>query len=206
MGRGAANQARVGDAGEANPRNMARLGEDTLEIPDRLGGFRKMVGEKATTVVLGEDAGEAPFVALKGANIKNIHHKDVAGLGTIDPDWSTQDVDNFEVHILNVLGIVIIFDLAIGPVLALDPKHISWVDRSNGGDVRVPAVVPRHLLLIHGLGQINLEQSFWHRTCQVRNNLIQSDPCAGHGNDCYRCGGMGLFLSLGAIIEVSAPT
>ena len=69
MGRGAANQAGVGDAGEADPRNVARLGVDTLKIPDRLGGVGEMVGEKATAVVLGEDAGETPFVALKGANI-----------------------------------------------------------------------------------------------------------------------------------------
>jgi len=115
-------------------------------------------------------------------------------------------VDNFEVYILNVLGIVIVFDLTIGPVFALDPKHISWVDRSNSRDVWVPAVVPRHLLLIHGLGEINLEQSFWHRAGPVRCNLIQSDPCGWHGNGCYPCDGMGLFLSLGAIIEVSAPT
>jgi hypothetical protein len=46
-------------------------------------------------------------------------------------------VDNLEVDIFNVLGIVIVFDLAIGPVLALDPKNISRVDRGNGGDVWV---------------------------------------------------------------------
>ena len=37
-------------------------------------------------------------------------------------------MNHFEVHISNVLGIVIVLDLTVGPVLALNPEHLAWVD------------------------------------------------------------------------------
>ena len=162
VGGGAADQAGVGDAGETHAGDVAGGGVDPFKIPDRLGGLWEVVGEKAAAIFLGEDTGKSPFVAPQRTHIQDVDHQDVAGLGTIHPDRPAQHVNHLQVHIGDVLGVVVVLDLAIRPVFALDPEHISGVDGGHGRNVRVPAVMTWHFLLIHRLGQINLEKCFWH--------------------------------------------
>ena len=168
LGRGAADQARVGDAGETHTGNVAGGGVDALQIPDGFGGLGVVIGEEATAVLLGEDARESPFIALQGADIKNVDHQDVAGLGPIDPDRSTQDVNNLQIDIFDVFGVVVVLDLAIGPVLAFDPEHITRIHRGHGRNLGMPAVMPGHVLLIHRLGEIDGEEGFWHRETEAQ--------------------------------------
>ena len=94
--------------------------------------------------------------------VQDVNHKDVARLGTIHPDRPTEYVNNLKIDIGDVLGIVVVFDLAVGPVFAFDAEDIAWVNGCNSWNVRMPAVMTGHLLLIHRFRQINLEQGLWH--------------------------------------------
>lgn len=168
MGGGAADQARVGDAGETNAGNVAGGGVDAFQIPDGLGSLGVVIGEETTTVLLGEDAREAPLIPLQGTDIKDVHHQDVAGLGAVDPDRAAENVNDLEIHILDVLGVVVVLDLAVGPVLAFDPEHVTRIHGGHGRDFRMPAVVPGHVLLIHRLGEIDGEECFGHRETEAQ--------------------------------------
>ena len=158
----------MGDAGETHTGNVTGGGVDAFQIPDGLGGLGVVIGEEATTVFLGEDARETPLITLQSADIKNVDHQDVSGLGPIDPDWPTKDMDDLQIDIFNVCGVVVVLDLAIGPVLAFDPEHVTRIHRSHGRDFGMPAVVPRHVLLIHRFGEIDGKECFWHRDTEVQ--------------------------------------
>lgn len=123
-----------------------------------------MIGEEAATILLGEDTGETPLISLQSPDIQDVNHEDVAGLSTVDPDRAAQNMHDLEIHLLDVGRIIVITDLAIGPVLAFDAEHIAWIHRDHSRNIGMPAVVPRHLLLIHRLGQVDLEKCFWHRS------------------------------------------
>lgn len=128
MGWGTADQAGVGDAGETDPGDVPGAGVDPLEIPDGLGRLGVVIREEAPAILLGEDAGESPFVSLEGPDIENIHHQNVARLSSVHPDRPTQDMDDFKIHIGDILRIIVVLDLAIGPVFAFDPEHIPGID------------------------------------------------------------------------------
>jgi len=54
-------RARVDQAGEAHAGDVARLREDAVELPARLGGLREVVGQEAAAVLAVERAREAPL-------------------------------------------------------------------------------------------------------------------------------------------------
>jgi hypothetical protein len=62
-----------------------------------------------------------------------------------------------QLDVLDVSRIVVVLDLAVRPVLALDAEDVARFDRDDGRNVGVPAVVSGDLLLRHRLRQIDLE-------------------------------------------------
>ena len=121
-----------------------------------------MIGEEATTIFFGKDSGKAPFITLKCTHFENINNQNVSWLCAVHPNGSAEDVNHLQVHIFNVFWIIIIFDLAIRPVFAFNPEGVARIHRCHGWNVWVPSVMARHFLLIHWLGQINIEKRFGH--------------------------------------------
>lgn len=105
---------------EAHPGQMAGAAEDALEVPDRLGGLWVDVVEKPATVFFGEDAGEAPGLVLKGLDVLDLDEQDVAWFGVFDLKGSAEVVDFSQVDVADVVGAVVVADLAAGPVDAFD--------------------------------------------------------------------------------------
>ena len=70
-----------------------------MEVPDRLVRVREVVGQEAAAVGLGEDAGVAPALAGRFADllrdraeVEDVHDEQVAGLGALDTDRATEHV------------------------------------------------------------------------------------------------------------------
>src|SRR6266511_4224541 len=101
----------VGNAGVADAGQMPRGGVLPVEVPDRLVGVREVVGQEPAGVGLGEDAGVPPTLAGGGpdllghrAEVEDVHHQEVAGLGALDLDGAAEHMGNREVHVPNVIG------------------------------------------------------------------------------------------------------
>jgi hypothetical protein len=103
----------VGDAGVADPGDVPGGGVLTVEVPDRLVGVREVVGEEASAVDLGEDACVAPSLAgrvaaflrrLNGAEVQDVHDKQVTGFGALDLDRTAEHVRFEQVHISHVVS------------------------------------------------------------------------------------------------------
>ena len=121
--RGTADQSGMGQAGKPHARDVPRRGVDAVEVPDGLGRVGIMVGEEATAVIAGEDAGESPLVAPQAADVEDVDDQDVARLGPLDFDRSAQHVHDGQVDVADVVRAVVVLDLAVGPVLAFDPER-----------------------------------------------------------------------------------
>jgi len=74
----------VDKAGEFHTGNVAGTGKHALEIPDGFLRLGEMLGKKTTAILLGEEAVETPQAVVEGADIEDIHHQQVAGLGALD--------------------------------------------------------------------------------------------------------------------------
>jgi hypothetical protein len=61
--------------------------EDALEIPDSLRRLRIDLIEEATSVVFGEDTGEAPRLVLQWLNVLDLYEENVARFSTFDLEW-----------------------------------------------------------------------------------------------------------------------
>ena len=68
-----------------------------------------------------------------------------------------------EVDVAHVVGRVVVADLGVGPVAALDPDLLPGPDHHRDGHVRVPPVVPGNRLVTHRLGLVDAEHHIWHR-------------------------------------------
>jgi len=79
----AADQTRVDQAGVFHARHVATLGEHAVEVPDGLLRQREVVGQEAATVLLTEEAVETPLAVVLGADVEQVHHQQVAGLGAL---------------------------------------------------------------------------------------------------------------------------
>src|SRR5690606_31911065 len=62
----------------------------------------------------------------------------------------------------DVVGRVVVADLAVRPLLALDADVGARLDRHGGRDVRVPPVVARYRLVPHGLALVDAEHDLRH--------------------------------------------
>ena len=94
-----------------------------------------MLVEKAAAIFQGEDAGEAPLRILEPADVVDVDHQQIAGLGPLDPERPAQIVHLGQVDIPDVIGRVVILDLPAGPVVALDPKLVARLEHFDDGDV-----------------------------------------------------------------------
>lgn len=111
----------MGNAGELDARDVARGGIDALEVPDGLARFTVEIGGKETAAIgLVKDAGEAPGAVRKGLHVENINDEDIAWLGAFDFKGPAEIVDPRQVDVVNVVGVVGVFDLAAGPFVCLD--------------------------------------------------------------------------------------
>ncbi len=146
-----AEQAGVGDPGVADARDVPRGGLLSAEVPDRLVRVGIVVGEEAAAVDLGEDAGVAPTLAGRVADllrhraeVEDVDDEQVAGLGALDRDRTGQHVAAVELDVADIVRRVVVPDLGVGPLAALDADRRAGRDRRCGRDVRVPAVVAGH--------------------------------------------------------------
>jgi hypothetical protein len=122
-----------------------------------------VVGEEPAAVLLGEDAGVTP--ALPGrvadllghrAQVEDVDHQQVAGFGAFE------HVTAVELHVADVVGGVVVADLRIGPLPALDADRGVRCHRHGWRDVRVPSVVSGYRLVPHRLRLINTEYDIGH--------------------------------------------
>jgi hypothetical protein len=140
-----------------------------VEVPDRLVGVRIVVGEEPAGVGLGEDAGIAP--ALPGgrprllgdrAQVEDVDHQQVARFGALDLDGPAEHVGMGQVDVADVVGRVVVAELGVGPLPALDPELTAGLNEGGAWDVGVPAVVAGDGLVAHGLGLVDAEYHVWH--------------------------------------------
>jgi hypothetical protein len=106
--------------------------------------------EKAASVVSIKDAGETPGLILEGLDVHDLDKEDVARLGALDVEGAAQVVDLGEVDIENVVGRVVVADLAAGPAMCqnrgvwgarvdlpvdtFDLDGLAILDGGDGGD------------------------------------------------------------------------
>ena len=181
---GGAEQPGVGDAGVADAGQVPGGGHLAVEVPDRLVGVGVVVGEEPAGVGLGEDAGVAPALAggrarLLGdrAEVEDVDHQQVAGLGALDLDGAAEHVGVGQVDVADVVGGVVVAELGVGPLAALDPELAAGLHEGGTGVVGVPAVVAGDGLVAHGLGLVDAEHHVWHERhlpCWVRGCLVLS--------------------------------
>src|SRR5829696_7567254 len=129
MGRSAADEPRVPDPHELHVRHVARRRVQTTKVPNRLVGFGVDVGEETTAILLGEDAGVAPLISGPGggSHVEDVHDQQVARLRAVNVDRPAQDVAGREVYIADVVRGIVVPDLQVGPIQALDAEVCAGV-------------------------------------------------------------------------------
>ena len=90
--------------------------------------------EEAAAIALVEDAGEAPGLVLHRLHILDLDEQDVSRFGRLDLEGPGQVVHAGEVDVLDVVGAVVVFDLAAGPVDAFDFDDFAVLDGAREGD------------------------------------------------------------------------
>src|SRR5215211_3732947 len=205
LGRGGgAEQTGVGDAGVADAGQVPGGGVLPVEVPDRLDGVREVVGQEPPRVGPGKHTRVAPALArgrplilgrLHRAELQDVDDQQVARLGALDLDWAAEHVGAGEVDVADVVGRVVVAELGVGPLPALDPELTDWLHEGGTRDVGMPAVVAGDGLVAHGLGLVDAEDHFWHEQhlpCWVRRgdalaclarSLSTSPRAAGSGHE-----------------------
>jgi hypothetical protein len=102
--------------------------------------------------------GVAPALAGAGrsppagrAEVEDVDDQQVAGLGALDAIGPLSMCATGQVDVADVVGGVVVADLAVGPLPALDPELVAGRTVVRRRDVRVPAVVAGHRLVAHRL-------------------------------------------------------
>ena len=171
LGRGGgAHQAGVDHPGELDAGHVARGGLVAAEVPDGLVGVGELVGEEAAAVALGEDAGVAPALPRQRAvillrdraHIQDVDDQQVAGLRTLDAERPGEGVHGVQGCCGDVLGGIIVLDVAVEPFAAVDPEDVAGVDADGRRDVRMPTVVTEDLLLGEGFRGVEREHVLGH--------------------------------------------
>lgn len=90
--------------------------------------------KEATSIVFVKDAGKAPWVVLERLDVLNLNKKDVAWLGRLDLKWSRQVVDLSQINILDIVGTVVVPNLAACPVKAFDLDNFTILDGAAEGN------------------------------------------------------------------------
>ena len=63
-----------------------------------------MIGQKAAAVLLGKEAGEPPKAFLQRADVEQIHHQQIAGLGALDADRAGEEMHVRQIDVAHVIG------------------------------------------------------------------------------------------------------
>lgn len=113
---------------------MAATAVYPVKVPDRLGGPRIVLIQKAAAVFFGEDAGESPRRVFEGLHVCNVDNEHVAGFCTLDLKRASQIMDLGEVDVMDVVCAIIIANLAAGPVEAFDFDRLPAFNLANRGD------------------------------------------------------------------------
>src|SRR5699024_2131381 len=160
----------VDHPGELDAGNVAGGAPVAAEVPHGLVGVGELVGEEAAAVALGEDArvapalaGQRPVVLLgDGADVEDVHDQQVPRLRPLDPERTRERVDGVQRGGGDVLGGVVVLDVAVEPFAAVDAEHVDGVDADDRRDVRMPAVVAEDLLLGEGFRGVEREHVLGH--------------------------------------------
>ena len=137
----AADQAGMDQAGKVHAGNVARRGVEALDVPDRLLRQREMIGQEAAAVLLGEEAVKTPEAFLQRADVEQVDHQEIAGLGALDADRAGQEVHDRQIDVAHVVGGIVVLDEAAGPVDGLDDEVVARIDPFHDRNVGMPAVV-----------------------------------------------------------------
>ena len=81
-----------------------------------------------------KDAGEPPRPVLERLDVHDLHQQQIAGLGALHLERPREVVDPGEVDVADVVGAVVVLDLAAGPVQALDLDRLAVLDGAGKGD------------------------------------------------------------------------
>ena len=77
--------------------------------------------------------------------------------------WAREIVYLREVHVADLVGVVVIGYLSAGPVESFQPHALAGVRFDDGRNVRVPPIERvRSRLFVWRTIDINLELRFWH--------------------------------------------
>ena len=159
--RQAADQSGMDEAGELHAGNVTRMGIQAGDVPDRLLRQREVVGQEAAAVLLGEEAVEAPQAFRQGADVEQIDHQKIAGLGALDSDRAGQEMHDRQIDVAHVVGRIVVLDEAAGPVVGLDEEIVAGFDPGDHRDVGMPAIVDRRIL-VGRFRKIDLDQCLGH--------------------------------------------
>src|SRR5262249_47817823 len=82
---------------------------------------------------------------------------------------AAQHVANSKVDVSHVVGRVVVAELGVRPLPALDPELTAGSDRGRRGDVRMPPVMTRDGLIRHRLRLVHAEHDFRHSNSSRTN-------------------------------------
>ena len=122
----AADQTGMHDAGKLHARNVARVGVDAAEVPDRLARLRIVIGEKTAAVLPGENSGEAPrrLPATTPTSRMSTTSRS-PGSAPSTPIGPLRIVHLGQVDIAHVVGGLVVLDLAARPVVRISTRNSS---------------------------------------------------------------------------------
>ena len=126
---------------------MPRVREHAADVPDRLLRQRKVIGQEAAAVLLREEAVEAPQAVGQRADVEQVHHQQVAGFHAFDPDRSAEEMHGRQVDVTDIVGRIVVLDVATGPVEGLDHEVVPRLDPCRHRNVRMPAVVDQFVVV-----------------------------------------------------------
>lgn len=98
------------------------------------GGLWVLLVQEPATVPPIEHGGEAPWTFLKRLHILDLNDEDVTWLRALDLERAGEVVYTGQVAVLDIVGAVVILDLATGPVYALDLDGLAWDDLAGEGN------------------------------------------------------------------------
>lgn len=84
-----------------------------------------------------EDPREPPRVVLEWLHILDLNQQDIARLCSFDVKRTGHVVDSSEVHILDIIGRIVVVDLASGPVDAFYLDDFVVCNSASGGDYKI---------------------------------------------------------------------
>lgn len=157
---GTSQDARMDQAGELDARDVTRAAVYAFKVPDCLGsaahssasvppgvvsGDRIRLGvdliQKSTTILFCKYTSETPRLVWQGLNVLDLNEKNITGLSRLDLEGSAQIMDSGEVNVSDIVGAVIVADLAARPVNTLDTHGFAILDSPCKGDVGMPSIL-----------------------------------------------------------------